>query len=151
MRAAVKTLNIITLVLDVAMIVLCCVLKIGYYIDDSKVSSPANIYDMLWFAWIPFSMLRTLCPMISQMIFILFVKTKKQLFALLVPLYCVFGSIVFEVISLIGGTMSLDKDWTDIALTMIKCMLLFFIPVLFSVVALILNSIANRKTKKQSI
>lgn len=128
----------VTIILDAILAVLCGVLKIIYYASGLKDLS-GGFYDLLWFGWMPVSILITLSPMLSQIVILAFMKFKKQLFAFLVPLFVWGGDIMFEIISMIGATMSLDDDWIDISVTMLKCLALFMIPLLLSLISFILS------------
>lgn len=140
MRKATRVLNIINIILDILIVVLLTVLKVNYYISNTKFSSSGfNAFDLIWIGWIPVSILITLSPMLSQLASYIFVKKRKEAFAFFAPLYFLIGDYVFEFISLIGSAMSLDREWTDIAMTMMKCLCLFGIPLVLSLISFILS------------
>jgi hypothetical protein len=147
--APVKVLNILTIVLDVLLIILLSAVKADYYISDNKLSGGIDFYDVLWICWIPLSFLITLSPMITQVIILLFVRFKKQLFALLFPFFTLCGDLGFEVVSMIGGTMTLDGEWMDTAVLIAECLLLFNVPLILSLAALIVNGAFLRKEKRE--
>lgn len=148
--APVKVLNILTIVLDVLLIILLSAVKTDYYINDNKLSGGGiDFYDVLWICWIPLSFLITLSPMITQVIILLFVKFKKQLFALLFPFFALCGDLGFEVVSMIGGTMTLDGEWMDTAVLIAECLLLFNVPLILSLAALIVNGAFLSKEKRK--
>ena len=148
----VKVLNIITIVLDVLLIILLSAVKADYYINDNELSGGGiGFYDVLWICWIPLSFLITLSPMIAQVIILLFLKFKKQLFALLLPLFALCGDLCFEVVSMIGGTMTLDGEWMDAAVLIAECLLIFNVPLILSLVALIVNGAFLRKEKRKKV
>ena len=100
---------------------------------------------MLWIGWIPVSILITLSPMLSQLAIYIFVKTRKEVFAFFAPLFMLIGDFVFEIISFLGSGMSLDREWTDISLTIMKCLCLFGIPLVLSLISFILSLKVRKK------
>lgn len=141
-----KTLNIITIVLDVILILILGAVKINHYIEADYVDfSDFDIYRLLFLIWIPISMAITISPMLTQIGMLVFVKKGKQVLACLLPVWCLVGDGVFEVISLIGGTMTLSEEWLDTSLTIIKLLLLFIVPMILSVITLIMEKSENKK------
>lgn len=131
-------MRVVTIILDAVLALLCIVLKISYYASGSKDSS-GGFFDLLWFGWIPVSILITLSPMLTQIAILAFLKFKKQLFAFVVPLFVWAGDIMFEIISMLGATMCLDDEWLDISVTMLKCLALFIIPAVLSLISFIVS------------
>jgi len=140
-----RVLNIVTIILDALLLAVCAVVKLNYYITEPKFSSSGpNIYDVIWIGWMVISILITLSPMLTRIIVLCFVKYKKQLLALLIPLFVWCGDLMFEFISMLGGTMCLDDDWIDTAVTLLLCLLLFIIPTVLSFVTWLMS----RKKKR---
>lgn len=131
-------MRVVIIILDAILAVLCSVLKIIYYASGAKDLS-GSFFDLLWFGWIPVSILITLSPMLAQIAVLAFIKFKKQLFAFLIPLFVWGGDIMFEIISMLGATMCLDDDWMDISVTMLKCLVLFIIPLVLSLILFLLS------------
>ena len=83
------------------------------------------------------------------LIILLFVKFRKQLFALLFPFFALCGDLGFEVVSMIGGTMTLDGEWMDTAVLIAECLLIFNVPLILSLAALIVNGAFLRREKRK--
>ena len=89
-----RVLNIVTIILDALLLAVCAVVKLNYYITEPKFSSSGpNIYDVIWIGWMVISILITLSPMLTRIIVLCFVKYKKQLLALLIPLFVWCGDL----------------------------------------------------------
>lgn len=143
-----KILNIITIVMDVILILILGAVKINHYIESDYVDfSDFDIYRLLFLVWIPISLIITISPMLTQIGMLLFVKKGKQALACLLPILSLIGDGVFEVISLIGGTMTLSEEWIDTSLTIITILAFFIIPLILSAITLILEKSAAKKSQ----
>ena len=123
-----KLLYIAVIVIDVILIALIVLQKGSYYIIKTN-SGFFNSGIIIAGVWILASILFSISPPLSQILSL--VKGKGFV---IIPLSLFIANECFEFVSFIGGGMSLDDSWIDIAIQMIRLQALLLIPIALSCV-----------------